>query len=110
MVSRETSPRPPIRALVVVAIALLLLATGCSGEAATPIDPANPPTTANLTDVSHSLPPTDQMRTAARQQCLDDPNLDAGYVQAVVPETGEVLSEITIECDEVGVSDADGAD
>lgn len=86
----------------------LILAVGgvvlvsCTGEEAVPIDPANPPTTLpDLTDVTHRLEPTDEMRTAAEQQCHDAPDLVQGYVRAVDPSTGEVLAELTVDCDEV---------
>ncbi len=69
-----------------------------------PIDPANPPTTAadlDLTDVTHSLEPTPQMEQLARQQCLDDEDAEQGYVEAVDPETGDTISAISVDCDEV---------
>ncbi len=69
-----------------------------------PIDPANPPTTAgdlDLSDVTHSLEPTPQMEQLARQQCLDDPDAEQGYIEAVDPETGDTISAISIDCGEV---------
>ncbi len=77
------------------------LACGCSGEEAIPIDPANPPVSVDLTDVTHGLEPTEQMRDAAEQQCLDDPDLIEGYVRAVDPDTGAMLAELSVGCDEV---------
>lgn len=101
-------PRPlarPARSLLptlLLGLATALVAVGCSGDEATPIDPANPPTTTtDLTGVTHQLEPTDQMRDAAAEQCLDDPTLDEGYVRAVDPETDRILAELTIDCDEV---------
>ena len=93
-------------ALVAVALPVALraigaLASACSGEEAVPIDPANPPTTLDLTDVTHQLEPTDQMRDLAEQQCLDDPELDEGFVQAVDPTTDQVMSEVTVDCADV---------
>lgn len=78
----------------------------CTAEDATPIDPANPPTTplpdpADIPDVSHPLEPTEQMQEFARQQCLDDPELAEGYVSAVDPATSEILVEFSIDCDTV---------
>ena len=77
------------------------VAVGCSGEEAVPIDPANPPTTLDLTDVTHRLEPTEQMQDLAEQQCLDDPDLDEGFVEAVDPDTDQVMSQVTVDCDEV---------
>ncbi len=91
-----------MRLLAVVAV--VLIGSGCTGEQATPIDPANPPditSPGDLTDVSHEIQPTDQMRDAAEQQCLDDPDLDEGYVQAVDPEDDRILAEIAVVCREV---------
>jgi len=52
-------------------------------------------------DVTHFLEPTDQMRDAAAQQCLDDPDLAEGYVRAVSPDTDEVLAEIAVDCADI---------
>ena len=103
--AKPPRPRPgPSRYLLVLAGPLALLAA-CTGEEAVPIDPANPPTvpttTVDLTDVTHSLQPTDEMREMAEDQCRDDPTLSEGYVRAVDPNTDEVLAEITVDCDEV---------
>ena len=106
---RPTGPRVPARfgtptargAIALWALASLAGATGCSAEEAVPIDPANPPTTApDLTDVTHSIEPTAEMREAAEQQCLDEPDLAEGYIRAVDPD-GRVLAEVTVDCDEV---------
>lgn len=94
---------PLFRVLVLVPL-MVALAAGCTEEDAVPIDPANPPTTAaelDLTDITHTLEPTPQMEQLARQQCLDDPDADQGYIEAVDPETGDVMSAITVDCDEV---------
>jgi len=81
---------------------LTFAGAACSGEEAIPIDPANPPTTAvDLTEVTHQIEPTQQMRDAAEQQCLDDATLAEGYVRAVEPETEEILAEVTVDCAEV---------
>lgn len=104
----EVSPSPRHGPLVALFSALAIIMVGCGGEAATPIDPADPPTTANLDEISHTLQPTEEMEDAARQQCVDDPTLESGYVKAVVPETGEVLAEFTIDCSEVRADAADG--
>ena len=82
------------------------LVLGCSGEVATPIDLDNPPqltddTVDPMTDVTHPISPTPEMESLARQQCLDDPALEEGYVRAVDPETDQIMSEITVDCAEV---------
>lgn len=85
-------------------VLVLAVAAGCTEEDAVPIDPANPPTTApelDLSDVTHSLEPTPRMEQLARQQCLDDSDAEEGYIEAVDPETGDVMSAITVDCDEV---------
>lgn len=79
-------------------LAVLVLLTGCSADDAESIDPETPPS-ADMSDVTHTLEPTAQMRDAAIQQCLDDPDLAVGYVKAVAPESGAVLSEFEIDCD-----------
>jgi hypothetical protein len=84
----------------------LLLGVGCGSEDAIPIDPANPPTPSDgaeleTPDVSHPIEPTEQMQDIARQQCLDDPEREQGYVRAVDPESGEVFAEFTVDCAEV---------
>ncbi len=99
-------------------------AAACTAEEATPIDPADPPDltemtatdgadpdipeldggevdVAELDDVTHSVPPTDQMREAAEAQCEGDSELAQGYVKAVDQTTGAVISEFTIDCDDV---------
>ena len=92
--------RPTLAALT-LAVGVVL-ATACSGEEAIPIDPANPPVTVpDLTDVTHQLEPTDEMRAVAEQQCRDDPDLVEGYVRAVDPSTGDVLAEISVDCADV---------
>ncbi|MDH5521469.1 MAG: hypothetical protein OEZ14_13150 [Acidimicrobiia bacterium] len=79
------------------------LLVGCSGEEAVPIDPANPPVVdvEPPPDVTHLIEPTPEMEDLARRQCVDDPSLDQGYVEAVDPNTDRVLSRITVDCAEV---------
>ncbi len=89
----------PVSVLAIVGAASMLVLGACTGEEAIPIDPANPPTTApDLTDVTHVIEPTDQMRAEAERQCEDDPDLAQGYVRAVDPETDEILTEFTVDC------------
>ncbi len=87
----------------VVAVGLL---AGCASEDAVPIDPANPPVLdPEPPDVTHVIPPTPEMEEFARQQCLDDPSLDEGYVEAVDPNTDAVLSSVTVVCADVRADD-----
>jgi hypothetical protein len=107
--ARPPAPRSGHRLTLAVLAAVAALAVGCSGEEAVPIDPANPPTTApELTDVTHALEPTDQMREEARRQCLDDPDLDEGYIRAVDPDGGAVLAEVAVDCAEVRAGEDGG--
>lgn len=92
---------------IAVAVGLAVL-TGCSGEAAVPVDPQNPPLLDDGTDggrstpdVTHPINPTPEMRELARQQCLDEPALVEGYVRAVDPGSGAVMAEVTVACQEV---------
>ncbi len=80
---------------------LLMVAvlSGCGEEDATPIDPANPPTTElDLTGVTHLFEPSPEMIEAAEAQCRDNPDLDEGYVKAVDPATEAVVSEYSVDC------------
>ncbi len=74
----------------------MAVTVACSNDA----EPVSPPV-GDLSDVTHELQPTDQMREVARQQCLDDPDMDQGYVKAVSPDDGRILSEFEIDCEEV---------
>lgn len=78
-------------------LVLLGLAAGCS-EDATPIDQTT--TTAQLTP--HLLEANDQMEELARQQCMDDPQLAVGEVNAVDPERpDQKLATVQVDCAEV---------
>lgn len=93
---KRPKQRPSFRALLLV---LGLFLAGCGGEDATPIDPANPPTTpVDLSGVQHSLVPNQQMIDAARQQCVDDPELATGYIKAVDPGRDQIVSEYEVDC------------
>lgn len=95
---RIARPRLP-SGLVVVGLAWLVLA-GCSSEIAVPLDELPTPTTPGT---PHQLEPTEQMRQLARQQCLDDPTLDHGEVNAVDPDNPDlVLASVVIDCSTVG--------
>ncbi len=81
--------------LVVAAAIFSLAACGSDGTDPAQGDPGD------LTNVTHMLEPTDQMREAAEQQCLDDPDLAEGYVRAVSPDTDEILAEISVDCADI---------
>ncbi len=81
----------------------------CTGETAVPID-LNSTTVPNVepSTIPEALDPEnpneDQNRVAvayAEQQCLEDPELEEGYVRIVVPETEEIVGEITVDCEQV---------
>ena len=78
-------------------------AAGCSGEEAVPLDQLDElPSTTSMVTTPHQLAPSEQMRELARQQCLDDPELEQGEVNAVDPANpDQVLSSIVIDCDTV---------
>lgn len=82
------------------ALAVVSLA-GCVDDSATPVDPQQPGVTADFTDVTHTMEPTEDMKAAAEQQCLDDDSLAEGYVKAVDPQSGAIMAEFSISCDEV---------
>ena len=80
-------------------VAMALLVSACTGEDATPIVPGA--TTTGPT-TPHQLEPTDQMRELAEQQCLDDPALEQGVVNAIDPANEEqVLASVVVECSDV---------
>lgn len=89
--------------LISVGIVLsAVVLTACVGEEAVPIDPANPPVVdVEPPNVTHLIEPTPQMEELARRQCVDDPSLDEGYVEAVDPNTDQVLTRVAVDCAEV---------
>lgn len=80
---------------------LAVVGLACSDDGAEQPAGSDEPQPGAVTDVTHTIDPTDQMREAAAQQCLDDEELATGYVRAVDPTTGNVLSEIELDCGEV---------
>jgi hypothetical protein len=105
------SPRFGLLGVFCAAVALALV--GCADEEATPIDPANPPEfnldggaadleaelETELDGVTHFFEPSEQMKNAAAQQCLDDPDLVEGYIKAVDPTDPDiVVSEYSVDC------------
>lgn len=102
--------------LLVAVVSITLLASSCSEEEATIIDldAVSTTTTVDGDTSSTTAPPGDeidpddpnaearqQVIDAARQQCLDDPELDEGVVRLVMAETGELANEYRVDCDEV---------
>lgn len=95
--SRSNILWPGARRIAVALIGVALLSAACSsGDEPNADNPAG-----DMTDITHQLEPTDQMRQAATQQCLDDPDLAVGYIRAVDPATGAQLAEIEIDCSTV---------
>ena len=85
--------RRGLAAPVIVLIAVM--AAACTGEDATPVVPGAP----TGATTPHQLEPTDQMRELAEQQCLDDPDLEVGEINAVDPnDTDQVLATVAIDC------------
>lgn len=91
----------------------------CTTEAPTPIDfSSEGGTTTTQTDDQTS--PHDgglddpnaaqrsQVFGFAEQQCLDDPDLETGIVQIATPDTGEVVNEVSVPCEEVRERAANG--
>ncbi|MEM7339237.1 MAG: hypothetical protein AAF467_11345 [Actinomycetota bacterium] len=82
------------RWLALAPVAWLL--ASCTSDGAVPIDEFQTTTTS---DFVHLVDPTDQMRELAEQQCLDDPSLAEGTIEAVDPEdTDVVISSVTVDC------------
>ncbi len=79
-----------IRAGLLWALALLAVA-GCVAESTDPIVP-----TTSLP--AHAVTPTPEMEQYARQQCLDDPELETGVVEVLEPETDTIVARIEVPC------------
>jgi hypothetical protein len=92
-------PRPRCLAAGLFVAAALAVAAGCTSEDATPLEPGLA-TTAPGTP--HGIDPTEEMRELARRQCLDDPELAEGEINAVDPADPEqVLASVVVDCDDV---------
>ncbi|MCP3990368.1 MAG: hypothetical protein GY724_14925 [Actinomycetia bacterium] len=88
-----------LKVAIVVVVAALV---GCTGEEAIPIDELPTSTTEPAVTTPHQLEPTDEMWQLARQQCLDDPDLEQGEVKAVDPANpDQVLASVIVECSTV---------
>ncbi len=88
----------PMRSRTLALVLTSCVVVACTGEEAVPLDelPGQAP------PASHFLEPTEEMEHLATQQCLDDPELAQGYIEAVDPaDSDRVLVSITIDCDDV---------
>lgn len=96
-----------------VPLFVALLGSACSNENPTPIDFSSDGTTATTahSDSDSTSPhldgedPNEAQRSMvfglAEQQCLDDLEADEGIIQIALPDTGEVVNEVSVPCDEV---------
>ncbi len=101
--------------LLALAVAGLVF-SACTSEEATVID-LDAVTTSTADDAGSAslLPPIadevdpddpnaearQQVIDAARQQCLDDPELAEGVVRLIIEATGELANEYRVDCDEI---------
>lgn len=74
----------------ILALSIGVVSCGSSGEDG-----------GDISEVDHSIEPTDEMRDLAEQQCLDDASKKEGVVQAADPTTGEVLAEVKVDCEKI---------
>ncbi len=90
-------PTSPV-ALAIAALVVLTIGGGCSEDAT----PVSRQATTTVPVTPHLLEPTEQMQELARQQCLDDPALAEGTVNAVDPGRSDqvVLASVTVDCAE----------
>ncbi len=103
------SPLGGLKRQLTLATIVVGFGAACTGETAVPIDLNS--TTVPIVESSTipdgldpANPNEDQNRVAvgyAEQQCLDDPELEEGYVRIVVPDTEEIVGEITVDCEQV---------
>lgn len=100
------------RPVLICLFALALVVGACSGETAEPIDlratvpTTDAPTETTLGEAEQQITDDNEAQRQvavgyAEQQCLEDPDLEEGYVQIVVPDTDEKVGEITADCAEV---------
>jgi hypothetical protein len=104
MVVRSVNRRRPAAGRG-AALAMLLLAVaglmGCSDDDAVPLEPGSSPA-GEIIGTPHQLEPTEQMQDLAEQQCLDDPDLVEGVIEAVDPSNPDlVLASVVVDCDDV---------
>ena len=87
------------RSLGSLVVTVALVVAACGGEDAIPIGQL--PATTTGAGSGH-LEPSEQMRELAEQQCLDDPDLEQGEVNAVdSANPDEVLASVVVDCDDV---------
>lgn len=80
---------------------LILALTACTSEATSTIDlspPANEDPNADSTLL---------VQAHAEQQCLDDSDLEVGFVQ-IVDADGAIANTFEVKCDDVTLRSADG--
>ncbi len=102
-------PRAGMKRYLVLAAIFVGFGSACTGETAVPIDlnsttvPAvESSTIPGVLDPENPNEAQNQVAVGyAEQQCLDDPDLEEGYVRIVVPETEEIVGEITVDCEQV---------
>ncbi len=88
--------------LTVALVTMGILLVGCTGEKAIPLSELPTSTTPPIVTTPHQLETTDEMRQLARQQCLDDPDLEQGEVNAVDPaDPDQILATALVECSSV---------
>ncbi len=98
-------------ARVVACVVLVTTVGACTDETATPVD-FDAVTTTSVADPAAGETVDDPNAEAraevdrlAREQCLDDPELEVGTVRIVDPTTDEVVSEYVVDCAEVRADD-----
>lgn len=86
-----------VRILPIGLACVALTLSACTGEDVTPIGEG--PLTTTVQETPHLLEPTDEMRSLARQQCLDDPDLVQGEIRVVDPDNpDQVLASVVVDC------------
>lgn len=91
-------PVAAVRRSLAWLVVVPLLVAACTAEDAVPVDQAPPSSAAG----AHVLESNDEMQRLAEQQCLDDPLLEQGEVQAVDPANPDlVLASVTVDCADI---------
>lgn len=105
-------PRRWTDAKILGSVCLLLVLSSCTGEDAVPLDLGSTPPTSHGVGAGDeaegsdsTTDPNEAQRQLvigyAEQQCLDDPDLEEGYVAILVPDTEEKVGEVSVDCAEV---------
>ncbi len=88
--------------LTVALVAMGMVLVGCTGEKVIPLSELPTSSMPPIVTTPHQLETTDEMRQLARQQCLDDPDLEQGEVNAVDPaDPDQILATALVECSTV---------